>query len=239
MQKNANKKAAEATINEAAIENEKTQKIEKNYYPDVDYNKGKRTKFFSLFALLIVSMGITAGAFVSIGEWMIALIALAVIIFIACFIPQTLKSYPVKSGVPQLTITGREVLINGKSFSVQDIESARVIIELAPVSKVDSENKKFLKEFASKMPAEQCFGTVELNFKPNVAGVKKGEQVYCMINDCLGALTALVNAGLKHYAIGFSMKKLYEQAGFSITKTEIKQQKLSDVSQKERLKQIL
>lgn len=236
MQKNANKKANDVVADAAVTE---TEKIEKNYYPDIAYNKSKRTKFFSLFALLIVSMGITAFAFISIGEEWIALISLAVIIFVACFIPQTVASHPVKENVPQLTVYGREIKANGKNFHVQDVESARVIIELAPISKVDSENKKFLKDFASKMPEDECFGTLELSFKPNVAGVKKGEQIYCMINDCLGALTSLVNAGVKHYAIGFSMKKLYEKAAFSITKTEIKQQKLSDVSQKDRLKQIL
>ncbi len=184
-------------------------------------------------------MGITAGAFISIGEWWVAIIAFTVILFIACFIPQTIRNYPVKKGVPQLTVSGREFKACGRSFHAQDVENARVIIELAPVSKVDSENKKFLKDFASKMPEERCFGTIELTFKPYTAGVKKGESVFCLVDDCLGALTSLVNAGVKHYAIGFSMKKLYEPAKFSITKTEIKQQKLTDVSQKERLKQIL
>lgn len=235
MQKNVKNKAAEVD----SVSSAENEKVEKNYYPDVAYNRGKRTKFFSLFALLIVSMGIMAGAFISINEWAIALIALMVIIVIACFIPQVIKSYPVKENVPQFTIIGRDVKINGRTFHVQDLESARVVVELAPISKLDSENKEFIKEFASKMPEEPCFGTLALSFKPGVVGVKKGEELYCMVNDCIGALTALVNVGLKHYGIGFSLKKLYENAAFSITKTEIKQQKLSDVSQKDRLKQIL
>lgn len=233
--KNKKEKVAEA-INEAVVSEAKT--AEKNFYPDVEYNKSKRIKFFSLYALLFLTMGVTIGAFISIGQWWIAIFSFAIIVFVGCFIPQTIKSYPVKKGVPQITVSGREVKICGQTFHVQDIDKARVLIELAPVSKVPSENKAFVHEFASKMPEEECFGTVELSFKPGVNGIKKGEVRYAYVNDCLGALTALVDAGLKHYVVGFSMKKIYEQAAFSIKKTEVKQAKLTDVSQKDRLKQI-
>ena len=238
-------KSNKKTINPEAIVNENganaadNKHTEKNFYPDVEYNKSKRIKFFSLYALLFLTMGVTIGAFISIGQWWIAIFSLAVIIFIGCFIPQTIKSYPVKKGVPQITVANREVKIGGQTFHIQDVENARVLIELAPVSKIPSENKAFVQDFASKMPEDECFGTVELSFKPNVNGIKKGEVRYAYVNDCLGALTAMVDAGLKHYAIGFSMKKIYEPAKFSITKTEIKQQKLTDVSQKDRLKQIM
>ncbi len=237
--KNSKIKKDNVAVESSAEQTTAPTRVEKSFYPDVSYNKSKRIKFFSLFALLLICMGIPAAAFITLGEWWIAMIILVVVLVVACFIPQTLRNYPVKSGVPQLEVSGREVKACGKTFHVQDIESARVIIELAPVSKIDSENKAFIKKFASKMPEDECFGTIELTFKPYTAGVKKGESIFCVVEDCLGALTALVDIGLKHYAIGFSMRKLYEAAQFSITKTEIKQQKLTDVSQKDRLKQIL
>lgn len=236
--KNKNVKAGGETLAKPLSAAEE-KGVEKNFYPDVEFNKSKRIKFFSLYALLFLTMGVTIGAFISIGQWWVAIFSLAIIVFIGCFIPQTIKSYPVKKGVPQITVVNRDVKIGGQTFHVQDIDNARVLIELAPISKVPSENKAFVKEFASKMPESACFGTVELSFKPGVNGVKKGEVRYAYVDDCLGALTAMVDAGLKHYSIGFSMKKIYEQAKFSITKTEIKQQKLTDVPQKDRLKQII
>ena len=59
------------------------------------------------------------------------------------------------------------------------------------------------------------------------------------MDDVLSATVDLVNAGVKHYNIFFSLKKIYAQAGFSLTKNEKKTAKLSDVSEKERRKQIL
>lgn len=88
------------------------------------------------------------------------------------------------------------------------------------------------------MPEDECFGTLELTFKP-AAKVSKGEVRVVTVEDCLGALVAMVDAGVKHYSITFSLKKFFETAKFSVTKTEIKQQKLSDVSKKDRLKQIM
>ena len=109
---------------------------------------------------------------------------------------------------------------------------------LNPVSKVKSENEAFVKEFASTFPEEPCFGTLDIYLKPGPK-VKKGETIYLTVDDVLSATVDLVNAGVKHYNIFFSLKKIYAQAGFSLTKNEKKTAKLSDVSEKERRKQIL
>ena len=122
--KNKNNKKTinpEAIVNENGANAADNKNTEKNFYPDVEYNKSKRIKFFSLYALLFLTMGVTIGAFISIGQWWIAIFSLAVIIFIGCFIPQTIKSYPVKKGVPQITIANREVKIGGQTFHIQDV----------------------------------------------------------------------------------------------------------------------
>ena len=59
------------------------------------------------------------------------------------------------------------------------------------------------------------------------------------MNDVLTATADIVNAGVKHYAIFFSMKKIYEPAAFTLTKKEKKTAKLTDVSDKERRRQII
>lgn len=214
------------------------QEEQKKYYANLEYNKSKRVKFFALFGALIVTMGLVIGSFIALGQYGVSIISALVLIFIGMLIPQTLRNYPVKTDEPLLVVNGREITVGKDVFRAQDIENVRVSVELAPVSKLDSENKEFLKNYASKMPEDECFGTLELTFKP-AAKVSKGEVRVVTVEDCLGALVAMVDAGVKHYSITFSLKKFFETAKFSVTKTEIKQQKLSDVSKKDRLKQIM
>lgn len=214
------------------------QEEQKKYYANLEYNKSKRVKFFALFGALIVTMGLVIGSFIALGQYWVSIISALVLIFIGMLIPQTLRNYPVKTDEPLLVVSGREITVGKDVFRAQDIENVRVSVELAPVSKLDSENKEFLKNYASKMPEDECFGTLELTFKP-AAKVSKGEVRVVTVEDCLGALVAMVDAGVKHYSITFSLKKFFETAKFSVTKTEIKQQKLSDVSKKDRLKQIM
>lgn len=219
------------------IEAENNDSTAKEYFANVEYNKAKRRKYFALYMLLLLSLGILIGTFVALKQWWIVVLGGVIIMVFAAFIPQMLKSYPVKNDAPSLIVDGKTVYIDGQAFRAADIENAKVIIELAPISKIDSENKKFVSEAAAKMPEEECFGSIEISFRPGVG--KKGEIRVVTIEDCLGALVAMVDAGIKHYAIIFNMKKIYEPARFSITKNDIKQAKLTDISAKERRKQIL
>lgn len=219
------------------IEAENNDSTAKKYFANVEYNKAKRRKYFALYMLLLLSLGILIGTFVALKQWWIVVLGGVIIMVFAAFIPQMLRSYPVKNDAPSLIVDGKTVYIDGQAFRAADIENAKVIIELAPISKIDSENKKFVSEAAAKMPEEECFGSIEISFRPGVG--KKGEVRVVTIEDCLGALVAMVDAGIKHYAIIFNMKKIYESARFSITKNDIKQAKLTDISAKERRKQIL
>jgi len=212
-----------------------TEKI--SFYADVEYNKSRRVRYIVLLVLLFLVMGLMIGTFVASKQWMFVIVLGAVLLIMASLIPTVLKNYPVKSDAV-LTLVGREVFVQGKTLRTTDIEKVIVNVEVGAVSKNKDENKEFLKQVASTFPEEKLLGTVDLVLKSGPK-VKKGETIYMTLSDSIGAVVALVNAGVKHYAIGFSLKKFYEPAAFSITKTEKQKAKLTDVSAKERRRQII
>lgn len=212
-----------------------TEKI--SFYADVEYNKSRRVRYIVLLLLLFLVMGLMIGTFVASKQWMFVIVLGAVLLIMASLIPTVLKNYPVKNEAV-LTLVGREVFVQGKTLRTADIEKVIVNVEVGAVSKNNDENKEFLKQVASTFPEEKLLGTVDLVLKSGPK-VKKGETVYMTLSDSIGAVVALVNAGVKHYAIGFSLKKFYEPAAFSITKTEKQKAKLTDVSEKERRRQII
>ena len=212
---------------------------EKKYYSDVAYNRSKRNKFYITLMLLVVCMGLAVGTMVAIQQYIFAIFFLVIIVLMFTLIPSVHKNYPLKESEPALLVKGKDIFCQGKELKAADIERVIVNVPVAPISKLDSENKEYLKETASAYPEEEVFGTLDIELKAGLKA-KKGEVLYLSINDCLGALTSLVSAGVKHYVIGFSMKKYYESAQFTITKNETKKQAgLSEVSQKDRLKQLL
>ena len=212
-----------------------TEKI--SFYADVEYNKSRRVRYIVLLVLLFLVMGLMIGTFVASKQWMFVIVLGAVLLIMASLIPTVLKNYPVKSDAV-LTLVGREVFVQGKTLRTTDIEKVIVNVEVGAVSKNKDENKEFLKQVASAFPEEKLLGTVDLVLKSGPK-VKKGETIYMTLSDSIGAVVALVNAGVKHYARGFSLKKFYEPAAFSITKTEKQKAKLTDVSAKERRRQII
>lgn len=218
--------------------NQEEHRFEKKFYPNIPYNRSRRTKFWVLMTLLSLSMMVVIGMFIAINQIPFAIAFLVFLILPLTLIPSTIKSYPVKENKPVLTVSGREIVAQDKNLLPLDIDRVEVTVLLPAVSKLRSENEAFIKEQASRFPEEECFGNVDIVLKPGPK-VKKGEVLFLTVDDCLGALTALVGAGVKHYSIAFSLKKLREEAKFSITKEETKKQSLSDISAKDRMKQLL
>lgn len=214
------------------------QKKEQSFYPDIEYNKSRRLKYFSLLILLTLCLGMVIGSMVATKQWMIAAFMGMILVMMLIMIPSVIKNHPVKKNVPELTVYGKDVTAQGKQLRVQDIEKIVVNVTVPTISKKTDENQKYLKEVASTYPEEPYLGTFDVYLKPG-PGVKKGEAIYMTIDDCITAASVLIEAGVKHYAIGFSMKKWYEPASFSLKKQEVRQTKLADLSEKERLKQII
>ena len=212
--------------------------VEQKFYPDLQFNRVNRSKFFTLLILLIACMGVVVGLMVSIKQYIFALTFGMILIFTFFLIPSALKAHPIKAGVPMITVRGREVEIQGKTYRAQDIEHVYVTVLLSPISKLDSENKEYVKQIAQKYPEEIMTGNVDIRLKRGVAQKNKNT-TYTTVEDCLGACSAILGAGVKHYTVVFNLKKINEKAGFSIAKTEVKKPTLADVSEKDRRKQLI
>ena len=212
---------------------------EKKFYPNIAYNRAQRTKFFMLTMMLVVCMGLVIGLMVAIDQMMFAILFGAFLIMVFALIPSALKNNPIKPGIPQIVVKGKEVTVQGKTYAGKDIEKVVVTITLSPVSKLASENKEFLKQTAQTYPEEPFLGTVDVYYKKTLHLKRTEEVVYNTVDDCIGALTAMVSAGVKHYKILFTLKKFTEVATFNLKKEDIKEARLSDVSQKDRLKQLM
>lgn len=210
----------------------------KSYYPNIVYNRSRRIRFFTLFVLLVVCMGLFVGAMAVRSEWWGIVVIAILLLFMGMMLPSVIKGYPTKPDVPEITVYGHDVNARGKQLRTNDIEKVVATVLLNPVSKDKNENQKFVKELAGSFPEEPCFGTLDIYLKPGPK-VKKGETIYLTVDDVLSATVDLVNAGVKHYNIFFSLKRIYEPAAFTLTKVEKKTAKLSDVSEKERRKQII
>lgn len=212
---------------------------EQKFYADIEYNRANRRKFFVMMILLMASLGLVVGLMVAINQLIFAITFGLLFVITLALIPSALKSHPVKAEEPVLTVAGKEIFIQGKTYSVKDIDFVSITVMLFPVSKLNDENKEYAESMAKKYPEEKMLGNVDIRLKKGVA--KKGQDVlYTTCEDCLGACTALVNAGVKHYGIVFNLKKINVPAGFSITKVETqKQQSLTSISEKERRKQLI
>lgn len=219
-------------------EEETNEVTPKSYYPNIEYNRSRKIRFFTLFALLVVCMGLFVGAMAARSEWWGIVVIAVLLLFMGMMLPAVIKGYPTKPNVPEITIYGHDVNARGKQLRTNDIEKVVATVMLNPISKVTSENKEYVKDFARSFPEEPCFGTLDIYLKPGPK-VKKGETIYLTVEDVLAATVDLVNAGVKHYNIFFSLKKIYEPAAFTLTKVEKKTAKLSDVSEKDRRKQII
>ena len=219
------------------IKEQKTNN-ELNFYPNLQFNRANRNKFFTLLILLVACMGLVIGLMVSIKQYMFAITFAMVLLIVLFLIPSAIKAHPVKAGVPLITVRGRDIEVQGTTYHAQDIEHLAVTVLLNPVSKLDSENREYVKQMASKHPEEIMTGNVDIRVKKSLA--KKGQTtIYTTVEDCLGACSAILGAGVKHYTVVFNLKKINERAQFNIAKTEVKKPALSDVSEKDRRKQLI
>ena len=219
------------------IKEQKTNN-ELKFYPNLQFNRANRKKFFTLLILLVACMGLVIGLMVSIKQPMFAITFAMILLIVLFLIPSAIKAHPVKAGVPLITVRGREIEVQGTTYHAQDIEHLAVTVLLNPVSKLDSENREYVKQMASKHPEEIMTGNVDISIKKSLA--KKGQTtIYTTVEDCLGACSAILGAGVKHYTVVFNLKKINEKAQFNIAKTEVKKPTLADVSEKDRRKQLI
>lgn len=212
------------------------------FYPDIEFNKRERRKTLTLAAVLVVflaGMGITiiAASLQNTSDpmgWISGALMLVMFVFAISLIPSAFKQYPVKKE-PIIELKQRELVINGETFKYFDVKEVRLTITLAPVGKKE-ENEKLLNSMLDKEPPANV--TANLDFAVPDSG-NKIKTIYTTVADSYEALVALFQAGIKHYSIVYSMKKIAKKSTYDLGQTKTESgNTLASLSKKERLKQL-
>ncbi len=228
--------------NDGAKEEQQSVKI----YPDIAFNKKERRKTLTYGALLLVLMGgMGVSIFVgglknpesgTVGYLMGAIMLIFVIVFLS-MIPSSFKQYPV-DGKPLIEIFPKEIVINGEKKKISEILEMRLTITLDSVGN-KAENEKFVDSLLDKEPEKNVTGNIDFAVK---AIGKKGETtktLYTTVADSYEALVALYQAGVKHYSIVYSLKKIAKTSRYNLGETVTEDGvKLSELSKKDRMKQL-
>lgn len=235
-----------ATSEEVKSEEVKEEQQSVKIYPDIDFNRKERRKSLIYGALLVILMGgMGASIFIqglnnpdssTVGYLMGAIMLIFVVIFLS-MIPSSFKQYPV-DGKPIIEITPKAITINGETKKISDILEVRLTITLAPVGNKE-ENEKYVESLLDKEPAKHVTGNVDFAVK---AIGKKGETtktLFTTVADSYEALVALYQAGVKHYSIVYSLKKISKTSRYNLGEVVTEEGvKLSELSKKDRMKQL-
>lgn len=209
----------------------------KSFYPNVQYNKSKKRKFLILYA---VTMILLAGLFSiyflqdpkGLFTWIVALGA----IMFTMLLPGVMRAYPTKE-VALIEIDDKTIVYGGKlKAELKDIIKAKVNVMVQTTSKNKAEIEEELKYVANNLEDDEYFGDVDLIIK----GEKKEEQLYATVMDCVGALQALIDFGVKEYEINVFSGKYNVKSNYKLYKTQSNgDDSLNKLSKKDRIKQLL
>ncbi len=230
--------------NETKIENGENAEVKKQatkFYPDIAFNRKERNKTVILSTLLILLMG-GMGVTILLGNkeggtfsFISGVLTLVCLVFAISMIPSAFKQYPVKNE-PLVEVKPREIVINGTTYKTSDVTEARLTFTVEPVGKKE-DNQKMLDSLAAQEPPRKT--TANLDFAVKDIKDGKTKTVYTTIADGYEALLAVYSAGVKHYSIVYSMKKLVAKSTYNLNSSVTADgTKLSDLSKKDRLKQL-
>ncbi len=208
----------------------------KQFFPDVTYNKKKLTNYFVLLTIGILLIGGLAAVFFIMKQQTIGFLILVFLVIALSTIPSALSNYPLKRK-PLIEVNGSRVKLYGKEeFKASEILAVSVCIEVPAIKKTKEENKAFLMEVAKTKPTEKVLGTCDILVK-DAKG--KDETKYNIVDDAIGALDALLIAGVKKYRIVYCMKKMTCPAGYTMKSTPNKDQEYAELSEKDRMMQLI
>ena len=209
----------------------------KSFYPNVQYNKGKKRKFLILYAITMILLGGLFSVYFiqdpkGLFTWLVAFGA----IMFTMLIPGVLRAYPTK-GLPIIEIDEKTITYGGKiKVELKDVVKAKINVMVETTSKYKAEIEEELKYVAENLEDDEYFGDVDLIIK----GEKKEETLYATVMDCVGALQALVDFGVKEYEINVFSGKVSIKSNYQLYKSKSTDgDSIDKLSKKDRIKQLL
>lgn len=206
----------------------------KKFYPNIEYNRKKRNKYFVMFAVLVFMLLLMSGWFIA-QKFYLGLIADAFIIIFIVLTPRTLKENPVKRKVV-LEIDDQNIMLMDKKIAQSDIVAVKVIVYLGSIGNM-VENREFLERCAADKPPMEMLGSIE--FVVEKDGKKTSEVV--IIENVVEALLYFVAQGKVSYRLGYSLGKEYRVSTYNLREfiSEKKAEQTEHLSSKGKVKQII
>ncbi len=201
------------------------------FYPNIEYNVKRRTKYFVLFAVLITLFGLMDAWFISAKMWYMLALNAFIILFIV-LTPKTLRENPVKRE-PVLTVGENEVEVMGKKFPISKLRSVKATVYLGKVGNM-VENRQFLEKTAAERPPEGMMGMIEFSVE---AEGSKEEMHYAVIENVVEALMIFVKEGKVNYKLGYSLDKEYRPCTYNLN--DVKTEKPASSSEVSKTKQLI
>ncbi len=205
---------------------------EGKFYPNVEYNRKKRTKYLVLSAVAILLSLAFAAWMVSSGNYF-GLIMLAIVVFAVVLLPKAFKENPVRRFVV-LDVNEKEVDVAGKLISRSDITSVKAIVYLGSVGN-SLENRKFIEEAAISRPPSNMTGSIEIAYKVN----GKVQYEFAVIEDVVEALALFVNDAKVQYGLGYSLGKDYRVSLYNLKAFFNEEENANETSSKDKMKQLI
>lgn len=232
----------EKEVKQEEVKTEEVKKTTTAFYPDVKFNRKERNKTVMLSVLLIVLMGGMGLSIILGGKngggtmaFISGALTLVCLIFAVSMIPSAFKQYPVKNE-PLVEVKPREIVINGTPVKINEIYQVRLTLTVDPVGKKE-DNLKMLQSLADKEPPKNTTGNLDFAVKDPKSD--KPKTLYTTIADSYEGLLAVFSAGVKHYDIVYTMKKQSIKSTYDLNSSLTADgTKLSELSKKERLKQL-
>ena len=233
----ANKEKKNLPSEEPVLEKAKAPEGKK-FYPDVEYNRKERRKTIFLASALIVLLGgMSVVTFMGEGGQLSVLMGMLMLVFLVfgiSMIPSAFKQYPTKME-PLLEVYPKEIVVCGKRVKPNDILVVRLTITLPTVG-TKAQNEEFIEKVSKEEPERNMTADLDFTLRNQT---KKDKPVYTTIACAYEALLALYAAGVKHYEILYSMKKLTRLSTYRLDETVSEDGvRLGEISKKDRLKQL-
>lgn len=206
----------------------------KQFFPNVEYNRKRRVKYFVLFAVLTTLLLSMSAWIISSGQYWILTIDVFLIVFIA-LIPKTLKENPVKH-TPILEVTGETVKIVSTEYSRADVRWVKAIVYLGSIGNA-VENREFIERVATEKPPMKMLGSLEICV--NKDGKPYSE--FVVIENVVEALLLFVEDGKTTYRLGYNLGKDYRATTYNLKDyvSEEKNKQVIKVSDKSKIKQLI
>lgn len=215
--------------------------MEKSYYPNIEYNKTRRRRFWLFYILLVIVTLGTLSMFLAMdngNQWYFSLIMVAFLILGTILIPGVLRDHPTKQK-PVLVVKENELIVMGKPVKKENISRVKAIIFVGSVGDA-IKNKAFLEEIKGKRPMPNMLGSIEIVERYEE---KKVRSLIVNIVDVTEAFTDLLKQYKVHSTLGYSLNKLYVGSTFNVKELmEEKEEKTvpnSQLSDKQKRKQLI